>query len=80
MIRLYADFNDFADDGTLPLTCRGSVDSMAALGRKLRDGEQVVLSDDELEVVARMFRLDDGSWEARGDWRFVDATPSRSSE
>jgi hypothetical protein len=80
MIRLYADFNVFADDGNLPLLCKGSIDSMAALGRKLRDGEEVVLSDGGLEVVARVFRLDDGSWEARGDWKVVDATPSRSGE
>ena len=78
MIRLYADFNDIAANGTLPLTCKGSRDSIAAQDRELRSGEEVVLSDDELEVVARVFRLDDGSWEARSDWRFVDVTPSRS--
>jgi len=78
MKRLYADFNNFAANGTLPLTCNGSVDSIAAPNRELCSGEEVVLSDDEMEVVARVFRLDDGSWEARSDWRFVDVVPSRS--
>lgn len=78
MIRLYADFHDIAENGTLPLTCKGSIDSMAALDRELGNGEAVVLSDDELEVVARVFMLDDGSWEARSDWNFVGVTPSRS--
>jgi hypothetical protein len=80
MIRLYADFNDIAENGILPLTCKGSIDSIAGLDRELRSGEEVVLSDDEIEVVARVFRLDDGTWEARSDWRFVDVTPSRSDE
>ncbi len=78
MKRLYADFNNFAADDTLPLTCKGSVDSIAALDRELRSGEEVVLSDDDVEVVARVFQLDDGSWEARGAWKYVDVTPSRS--
>jgi hypothetical protein len=78
MKRIYADFNDVAADGTLPLTCRGSVDSITALAEELRSGEEVVLSDNEMEVVARVFRRDDGSWEARSDWRFVDVVPSRS--
>jgi hypothetical protein len=51
---------------------------IAALERELRSGEEVVLSDGELEVVARVFRLEDGSWGARSDWKFVDATPSGS--
>jgi hypothetical protein len=74
MIRLYADFNDIAENGTLPLTCKGSIDSIAGLDRELGSGEEVVLSDDEMEVVARVFKLDDGSWEARSDWRFVGVT------
>jgi hypothetical protein len=78
MKRIYADFNDIGAGGTLPLTCKGSVDNIAALTGELRSGDEVVLSDHELEVIARVFRLDDGSWEARSDWRFVDAVPSRS--
>ena len=71
MKRLYADFNNIAADGTLTLSCWGSVDSIAALVQPLTDGEEVMLSDDDLEVVARVYQRDDGSWEARSDWRFV---------
>lgn len=79
MIRLYADFNNFDEDGTLPLTCRGSIDSIAALGRELHEGEEVVLTHQELEVIARVFRNMDGYWEARSDtWNFVDVTASIS--
>jgi hypothetical protein len=68
--QLYADFNDIAEDGTLPLTCRGSLESIAVLERPLRDGQEVWLSDGELGVRGQVFRRNDGSWEARSDWRF----------
>lgn len=68
---IYADFNDFSADGTLPLTCQGSVASIAALDEPLQDGEEVLLSDGELRVAARVFRCSDGSWEGRSDWAFL---------
>jgi hypothetical protein len=77
MKRIYSDFNDIAADGTLALTCKGSVDSIAALTEELSVGEQVVLSDGEMEVVARVFRLSHGSWEARSNWKFTDVLPFR---
>jgi hypothetical protein len=52
---IYADFNDIATDRTLPLTCRGSRDSIAEQREPLHDGEQVFLSDGELQVIARIF-------------------------
>lgn len=67
---VYADFNDIASDGTLPLTCRGSVQSIAELGESLQDGEEIWLSDGELHVKARAFRRGDGTWEGRSDWHF----------
>lgn len=70
MIVLYADFNNFAIDGTLPLTCSGSVASIATLTTPLRDGARVWLSDGELWVEANVFRRDDGTLEARGGWEF----------
>ena len=75
MKQIYADFNDIAADGTLPLTCKGSVDSIAALPEPMEDGEDVVLSDDELSIVAQVFQRDDGSWEARSDWVFSVSKP-----
>jgi hypothetical protein len=72
MKEIYADFNDFAADGSLPLTCRGSVASIAALEEPLEVGEEVWLTDGELRVKARVFLYKDGSWEARSDdWDFV---------
>ena len=74
MKEVYADFNDFAEDGTLPLICAGSVDSIEKLKEPLTDGEEVILTDGELRVVARIFRLRDGSWEGRSDWEFFSNT------
>ena len=70
MIRknLCADFNDIATDGTLPLTCAGSVTSIARLEEELEDGEEVWLTDEGgLRVRGRVFRQD-GSWEVCSDW------------
>ena len=71
MKEIYADFNDFAADGTLPLTCQGSVDSIAEEPDGLEDGEEVWLTDGDLRVRGRVFRLKDGGWEGRSDWRFL---------
>ena len=68
MIEIYADFNDISANGVLSLTCRGSVDSITALGPALANGEEVLLSDGELSVRGRVFRCNDGSWEARANW------------
>lgn len=75
MKRIYADFNDFAGDQTLPLTCVGSIDSIAALSDPLEEGEEVLLYDGELEVVARVYQHKAGGWEARGKWEFLPARP-----
>src|SRR5262245_20834776 len=64
---IYADFNDFAADGTLPLTCKGSVTSIASLKEGLKDGEEVWFTDGELRVKGHVFRCKDGSWEGRSD-------------
>jgi hypothetical protein len=75
MIEIYADFNDIAADGALPLTCAGSRASIARLTQELAEGTVVRLSDGELMAVATVHRLDDGTWEARSECRFrsVDA-------
>ena len=77
---LYADFNDFDLEGDLPLTCAGSVRSIAALDEPLAEGETIILSDGEMRTVARVRRVSDGTWLAYGDWVFVkegqdDAAP-----
>lgn len=67
---IYADFNDIAADGTLPLTCSGSIESIAMLDNELQEGEEVLLTDGELRVVARVYRRPNGSWGAWSDWKF----------
>ena len=71
MRAVYADFNDVAADGTLPLTCAGSLSSIEGLDQPLKDGELVWLSDGELGVEARVYRRKDGTWEGHSDWHFV---------
>lgn len=75
MKRIYADFNDFAADQSLPLTCRGSIDSIASLSEPLQEGEEVLLSDGEVGVVARVFQHKNGLWEARASWHFSAIRP-----
>jgi len=70
MKEIYADFNDFLADGSLPLTCIGSKESIASLETTLVNGEEVLLYDGELTVIARVYRLANGTWEGRGDWKF----------
>jgi len=70
MKKIYADFNDFASSGTLPLICFGSKESIAKLVIPLSNGEEIILSDGELKVIARVCQLDDGTWEARSEWDF----------
>ena len=57
MKEIYADFNDIAEDGTLPLTCNGSVASIASLEGTLKSGEEVVLSDGEVWTTGQVFCL-----------------------
>jgi hypothetical protein len=59
---VYADFNNFDERGTLPLTCLGSAASIRRLGLPLADGERVVLSDGELRIVATVQQRPNGTW------------------
>ncbi len=70
MKEIYADFNDVAADGTLPLTCAGSVASIAKLKEAPMDGEEVWFTDGELRIKGRVYRRKDGTWEGRSDWSF----------
>lgn len=70
MKEVCADFNDIAADGTLPLTCEGSITSIANQPEPLQDGEYVWLTDGELRVKGRVFHREDGRWESRSDWNF----------
>ncbi len=70
MRELYADFNDFAANGTLPLTCSGSIESIRRLAEPLQEGEEVWLTDGEIRTRAWVHQYSDGSWEARSSWDF----------
>lgn len=70
MKEIYADFNDIYSDGTLPLTCAGSVESIESFGDTLVNGEEVWLSDGELRVKGRVFRSSVRCWVAQSDWSF----------
>jgi hypothetical protein len=71
MREIYADFNNIENDGALPLTCVGSVASIAALKEPPGHGEEVWFSDGELRVQGRIYQTSDGSWEGRSDWHFL---------
>lgn len=71
MRQLYADFNDIGQDGILSLTCMGSMQSILELQPPLQDGERVLLSDGELEVIAEVRARREGVWEARSTWDFI---------
>lgn len=71
MKEIYADFNDIRNDGVLPLTCAGSVASIASLKDALTEGEEVWFTDGELRTRGRVYRTADGSWEAQSEWQFL---------
>ena len=77
MKEVHADFNDIAADGSLPLTCAGSMSSIATLPGGLEEGEEVWFADGELCARGRVFRRSDGSWEGRSQWKFLPALASR---
>jgi hypothetical protein len=76
---LYADFNNFDEHGALPLSCRGSRESIAKLGEPLKDDEAVLLTDHELMVEARVRHVTQGGdteswgdyWEAYGKFEYL---------
>jgi hypothetical protein len=70
MRNIYADFNDIAADGTLRLSCSGSLESIRQLSKPLTDGEEVWLTDGELRARARVFHIG-AYWEGRSEWKFV---------
>lgn len=60
---IYADFNDFEASGILPLTCRGSIESLRSLA--IVEGLAVLLSDGQLFARAVLYIADNGVVEAR---------------
>jgi len=77
MKRIYADFNDAAEDGSLPLTCRGSVESIASLPHELQEAEEVWLTDGDLWARAVVFRAQNGTWYAGNGWS-LETSPDQT--
>ena len=76
MREIYADFNNTAADGSLPLNCVGSVVSIAALDTPLVEGEAVVLTDGEVRAIGRVARHADGTWDAVPGWVLLPSEPT----
>jgi len=70
-----ADFNDYDEAGSLPLICKGSLESTAGGTEPLRDGEKVWLSDGDVWVEASVHRCPDAVYEATGECRFLERKP-----
>lgn len=75
MKTIYADFNDISDDGVLPLSCQGSIESLRMQSAQPLEGEEVWLSDGELWVRATLHCLGGDAYEARSEWNFRTAPP-----
>jgi hypothetical protein len=78
MIELYADFNDAAADGSLPLTSFGSLRSIAGVKNKLAEGLVVFLTDGDLSANATLGKAADGTWYARPGWEIVVHKPGEN--
>jgi len=66
---LYADFNNTDAKGRLRLNCQGTLDDLAALGRDLKEGVEVTLTDGELRVDGTVVASkEEGIWVAVIDW------------
>lgn len=72
MKELFVDFNGFDQYGNLPLNPA----TIATLEHPPKNGEEVCFTDGEVQALGRVFLLDDGTWEGRGDWKFSDCSPS----
>ena len=75
MKQVYADFSDISVDGSLPLTCAGSIASIAEVEEALRDREEVCFTDGERFAVGRVLRRADGTWEGHSTWQLVHLPP-----
>jgi hypothetical protein len=75
MRTLYADFNNYDQDGLMPLTCVGSRVSLLLLGSPPVEGERVRLTDGELIIEAELlFDPVRGRWMGRtADRVYMDA-------
>lgn len=71
--RIYADFNNVDENGRLRLNVQGALDDIARLAVPLLAGDQVTLSDGELEVEGSIEPSGTvpAFWTGRIDWSHV---------
>ncbi len=80
MKTIYADFNDVAEDGSIPLTSAGSVASISSLITPPAVGERVWLTDGELWALAMVSRLGQSDWCADAGWQMHPSGPAQQTQ
>jgi hypothetical protein len=71
-LTLYADFNNADATGRLRLNCKGTLDDLETLEKRLEEGLDVIVSDGELQAEATVVRSqEENIWVAVIDWNQV---------
>ena len=76
---IFADFNNADSEGRLRLNCKGTIEDLAALGRKLVAGERYIFCDGELKVEGLVVISSEGIWAAEIDWDAIQSITSSDS-
>ncbi len=72
---VYADFNNADSRGRLRLNCVGTIQDLARSGMCLREGLQLTLHDEQLQVDGEVHYSDEERiWVARIDWASIRET------
>lgn len=82
MKTIFVDFNSIGEAGRLFLTSRLILARIARFKPPLREGEVVLLTDQEIKTTASVHRITEhygfmepdwpyGYWYAKSDWKFV---------
>ena len=69
------DFNNFDENGNMPLMQDNSLKSLSKIGDENLEGKIVLLSDGELWAKAVLHLAEDGIVEARSFWCFHKEAP-----
>ena len=66
--QVYADFNNADPLGRLRLSCVGTIEDLARLGVRLREGLRLTLHDEELSAEGEVHFSPEEGWVAVIDW------------
>jgi hypothetical protein len=79
--RIFVDFHNADAHGRVRLNCIGTVEDLARQGIVLREGQQLTLYSEELEVDGQVrYSAEEKLWVASIDWNLIrrsDALKSR---